>query len=100
MMNAVAPRVAETPGTSGARTSISRYDRALEIIDERLGEAPFFAGDMFTAADIMMRLTRVFAKRDLTSYQGINTYMQRIMERPAAQRAMARAEPDGSQKMR
>jgi glutathione S-transferase len=75
---------------AGARPAGSRTERALDMIEQRLGDAAFFAGSEFTAADIMMLLTRVFAMRDQTSYPNIKGYLQRLGERPACRRAMAR----------
>jgi glutathione S-transferase len=94
MMDNFAPKVEPTQSVAPGRSPASRLERALNIIEARLGEATFFAGEAFTAADIMMCLMRFFARRDLTPYPNTRTYMQRIVGRPAAQRAMATAEPD------
>jgi glutathione S-transferase len=94
MMDRLAPKVEAASSGTGARSTASRFERALDIIEDRLGDATFFAGDAFTAADIMMCLMRFLATRELTPYQNIKTYMQRLTERPACQRAMAKAEPD------
>jgi glutathione S-transferase len=76
----------------------SRGDQAFDMVEQRLGEADYFAGGAFTAADIIMLFPlttmRVFAPRDLSSYPNIRAYLQRIGERPAFQRAMAKADPD------
>jgi glutathione S-transferase len=75
-----------------------RRDRGFALIEQRLGEAPYFAGKEFTAADIMMvfALTtmRAFAPRDLAAYPNIRAYLKRIGERPAYRRAMAKGDPD------
>jgi len=74
-----------------------RIDRGYRIVEERLGEAPFFAGDDFTAADIMMLFPltamRGFTGRDLGPYPNLVAYLGRIAERPAFRRAMDKAEP-------
>jgi len=74
-----------------------RSNRAFALTEARLGEAPYFAGEAFTAADIIMvfALTtmRVFIPRDLTPYPNIRAYLQRIGARPAYQRAMAKGDP-------
>lgn len=74
-----------------------RADNAFAQVEARLGEADYFAGAAFTAADIMMvfALTtmRVFAPRDLAAYPNILAYLQRIGARPAYQRAMAKGDP-------
>lgn len=74
-----------------------RMQRSVALMEQRLGEAPFFAGDRLTLADIMMvyALTtgRAFAATPLDGVPNIRAYLRRIAERPAYQRAMARAEP-------
>ena len=65
--------------------------------EARLGEAAYFAGDAFTAADIMMVFSfttmRAFIPRDLGPYPNIRAYLQRIGERPAYRSAMAKGDP-------
>jgi glutathione S-transferase len=76
----------------------ARSDQAFAMIEERLGKAPYFACSDFTAADIMMAFSlttmRMFAPRDLAPYPNIQAYLQRIGDRPAYRRAMAKADPD------
>jgi len=76
----------------------ARSDQAFDMIEERLGKAPYFAGNDFTAADIMMAFSlttmRMFAPRDLAPYPNIAVYLQGIGDRPAYRRAMAKADPD------
>ena len=76
----------------------SRLDRAYAQVEARLGEAPFLAGEGFTAADILsifpLTTMRAFAPRDLGPYPNIRAYLQRIAARPAFRRAMAKADPD------
>ncbi len=75
----------------------SRAARAYGLIEARLGEAPWFAGDDFTAADIMMvfglTTMRYFAPRDFAANPNILAYLQRVGARPAYQRAMAKGDP-------
>ncbi|TVV76762.1 glutathione S-transferase family protein [Sphingomonas solaris] len=83
---------------AGAVKSLSsRLERAWDMVEQRLGEAPYLAGDTFTAADIMtvfpLTTMRLFVARDLANYPAIRGYLQRIGERPAFQRAMAKADP-------
>ena len=76
----------------------ARLDRVLALVDGRLGEVPFLAGSEFTAADIMIVFSlttmRLFQPVDLAPYPHILTYLQRIGERPAYRRAMAKGDPD------
>lgn len=81
-----------------AKGLVARSARAYALIEQRLGEAAYFAGDEFSAADIIMLFPlttmRVFSPRDITPYPNIRAYLQRIGERPAFQRAMKKADPD------
>jgi glutathione S-transferase len=76
----------------------ARAGHAFAMIDARLGEATYFAGEAFTAADIFMLFPlttmRRFAARDLAPYPNIRAYLQRIGERPAYRRAMSKADPE------
>jgi glutathione S-transferase len=77
---------------------LGRGDRAYEMTEERLADATYFAGDEFTAADIMMLFPlttmRAFAPRDLGPYPNIRAYLARIGQRPAFQRAAKKGDPD------
>src|SRR5580704_4254958 len=83
--------------TPRARFMRERGEMTWKLVEERLGEAPYFAGDEFTAADVMMGFVlttmRAFAPRDLAPYPNIRAYLQRIGARPAYQRAMAKGDP-------
>lgn len=76
----------------------ARLERGWVMVESRLGEAPYLAGDAFSAADIMtlfpLTTMRLFAPRDLGPYPNIRAYLQTIGARPAFQRAMAKADPD------
>lgn len=74
-----------------------RSERAFRLIEQRLGDVPYFAGDQFTAADIMMLFPlstmRTFTRRDLSPLPHIRGYLGRIRERAAYQRAMTKGDP-------
>jgi glutathione S-transferase len=74
-----------------------RLDRVLDLIEKRLGDADYFAGSEFTAADIMMVFSlttmRVFLPINLVPYPNILRYLQRIGGREAYQRAMRKGDP-------
>ncbi len=74
-----------------------RLARALALLDHRLGEATWLAGEEFTAADIMTAFSlstmRYFAPVDLSPLPRIRAYLARISERPAYQRAMRKGDP-------
>ena len=97
MMDLVARRL------SGEKDAVvqalqERVGRAYEAVERRLGDASFFAGNVFTAADIMMLFPlttmRRFRQQDLSGNPNISAYLKRIGERPAYQRAMHLAEPE------
>ncbi len=75
-----------------------RLDRAFDLVEARLGEATYFAGSEFTAADIIMVFSlttmRLFLPLDLTPYPNILSYLRRIGERDAYRRAMRKGDPD------
>jgi glutathione S-transferase len=75
-----------------------RLDRVLALVEARLGEVPYLAGQEFTAADVMsvfsLTTMRLFQPLDLGPYPNIRAYLQRIGARPAYQRAMAKGDPD------
>lgn len=75
-----------------------RLDRVLALLEARLGDVPYLAGQEFTAADVMsvfsLTTMRLFQPLDLAPYPNIRAYLQRIGARPAYQRAMAKGDPD------
>jgi glutathione S-transferase len=78
----------------------SRSERAFELVEKRLGDAPYFAGSEFTAADIMMLFPlstmRGFVQRDISRLPHLRAYLQAIGERPGYQRARAKGDPGTS----
>jgi glutathione S-transferase len=79
------------------RALLARGDRAFAAVERRLGEAPYFAGGAFTAADIIMLFPlttmRLFAPRDISDMPNLRAYLKRIGERPAYRRAMEKGDP-------
>ena len=74
-----------------------RTERAFALVERRLGAVSYFAGDDFTAADIMMLFPlttmRAFVQRDLAPLPHLRAYLKRIGARPGYQRAMAKGDP-------
>ena len=75
-----------------------RLERALRLVEKRLGAVPYFAGNEFTAADIIsvfsLTTMRFFMPVDLAPYPNVLRYLQRIGARPAYQRAMKKGDPE------
>ena len=75
-----------------------RLERALDLLETRLRDATYLAGDEFTAADIMMGFSlttmRLFMPVDLGPYDHIRSYLRRVGDRAAYQRAMHKGDPD------
>ncbi len=70
--------------------------KMVDFIESELATRPYFAGDAFTAADIMTTFCfgiMGFTGTDLTQFPNIQAYRARIAERPAYQKAMAIANP-------
>lgn len=86
---------ADNPTLAGTK---GRLDLVLNLIEARLGEAQFLAGQEFTAADIMMVFSlttmRYFMPLDLAPYTQIKAYLGRISQREQYQRAMHKGDPD------
>ncbi|MDE2563911.1 MAG: glutathione S-transferase family protein [Sphingomonadales bacterium] len=79
-------------GFVGERARIS-----WELIEQRLGQAPYFGGRNLTTADIMMvyslTTARAFRNASIDAFPNVRAYLARIGERPAYRIAMAKAEP-------
>ena len=74
-----------------------RLARALGLVDTRLSDSEYLAGEEFTAADIMsvfsLTTMRYFYPADLSPYRHVLAYLQRISARPAYQKAMRLGDP-------
>lgn len=74
-----------------------RLVAAFALIEKRLGDVPFLAGENLSAADIMIFFSlttmRYFMPVDLTPYPSILAYLLRIGGRDAYQRAMQKGDP-------
>ncbi len=87
-------------GGEGNPTSVfidDRSRRGWAMVEARLGAAPFFGGANLTIADIMMvyclTTSRAFRGISIDGYPNLRAYLQRIGQRSAYKRAMAKAEP-------
>jgi len=87
-------------GEAGGYAAIlkQRFGTMLSLLNTRLTENPWLAGDEFTAADVMIVFTfttmRLFFPYDLTEYNGILAYVKKVVEREGYKKARAKADPD------
>jgi len=97
MIGMIAGFLGVPPDHPGMGFVDQRSDRNWALVEERLGQADYFGGAEFSAADIMMvfALTtmRYFQPRDFSGCPNILNYLQRIAARPAYQSAMANGDP-------
>jgi glutathione S-transferase len=93
----VARRLEPTPDHRILKDLQGRLDRSLALLNERLGETQYLAGDELTAADIMIFFSfttmRSFTPYEVKPYPNIVAYLKRIAARPAYQRAMQKGDP-------
>ena len=96
--NMIVNRLAVDPANPLAAAMRGRIDRALALVEARLGAVPYLAGQDLSAADIMivfcLTTMRLFTPFDLGPYPNILAYLQRIGARPAYRRAIEKGDPD------
>jgi glutathione S-transferase len=98
MTNGMMALAAQAAGATELPAFVAgRGAKGWQLAEARLGEAEFFGGSQLTTADIMMGFnlttSRAFGGASLEPFPNIAAYLQRIGQRPAYQRAMAKAEP-------
>ena len=75
----------------------ARLERALDMLESRLGSVDYLVGKELTAADIMLVFSlttmRIFYPLDLAPYPNIRSYLSRIGGREAYRRAMHMGDP-------
>lgn len=72
-----------------AGPSPTRGERVIAMVEARLGEAAYFAGSEFTAADVMMALPRFAERLDLAALPNTRAYLDRVTARAAWRRTDA-----------
>lgn len=81
----------------GATEPNARLNRSFALVEDHLARTRWFAGETFTAADIMMgfplTVSNALTGRDEAATPNIAAYLARVRARPAYRAAMARAEP-------
>lgn len=80
------PRLIDTP-------------KVLQFLDDYLAENPYFGGKEFSAADIMMlfptNLTQAWYVADVTPYKHLLAWRDKVQARPAYERMLKKARPNG-----
>jgi glutathione S-transferase len=75
----------------------ARVDRSFDLVNARLGEAKYLAGNEFTSADIMIGFSlttmRYFLPYDIGRCPNIVRYLAAVAQRPAYRRAMEKGDP-------
>jgi glutathione S-transferase len=93
----VLSRVPEADQSPVKARITERMKQMLAFVDDSLAGQRYFAGEEFTAADVMMAFPfttmRRFLDYDLSPYANIAAYLERIEARPAYRKAMALAGP-------
>ena len=93
----VLSRVKEAAASAVSARMRERMNQLLAFVDREIAGGPWFAGEVFTAADVMMvfpfTTLRWFLDYDLSPYAGILAYLERIEARPAYRKAMSLAGP-------
>ena len=94
----VLSRVKEAAASPVTARMRERMNQMLSFVDTELaGGGPWFAGEEFTAADVMMvfpfTTLRNFLEYDLAPYANIVAYLTRVGTRPAYRKAMSLAGP-------
>jgi len=93
----VLSRVKEAAASPVSARMRERMNQILAFVDRELAGGPWFAGEAFTAADVMMvfpfTTLRWFLDYDLAPYPNILAYLARVEARPAYRKAMALAGP-------
>jgi glutathione S-transferase len=82
----------------GATEPNARLGRAFDLAEQHLAHNTWFAGDAFTAADIMMTfplgVSSTVTGHDPAATPHVQRYLTRAAERPAYRAAMEKAEPE------
>lgn len=85
------------PDNASLKRATEAIPRCLDILEDRLRNNAWLAGDELTAADIttVFSLTtmRLFYPYSLEDYKGISSYLGRVGERESYKQAMARGDP-------
>lgn len=81
------------------RSPLVDSEQVVQFAENFLSGKPWFGGDEFSAADIMMLFPLNFAFQlnivDADLFPQVSAWMEKVQARPAYQRMLAKARPDG-----
>jgi len=96
----VLSRVPEARESPVRARILDRLAKMIAFVDGKLAGNDWFAGDVFTAADIMMSFPLTTMRRylpcDVDPHANIRAWLERIQARPAYRKAMAIVGPDAT----
>lgn len=82
----------------GINRYINETKRLFDVLESRLKDNEWLAGNKYTLADIAsyswVRAGPVFLELDLSTWPGIDKWVKRIQERPAVKKAISVSEGD------
>jgi glutathione S-transferase len=85
-------RIPEAAESAVKKRVWDRLHKVLAFVDAELGAGPWFLGEEFSAADVMMTFpfttTREYLKYDLAPYANLAAFVARVEARPAYRKAM------------
>ncbi len=68
---------------------MERHHSIIKVINDELGGNDYLMGKKFTAADIMVGSTLMWLPDTLQEFSALQSYIERLKQRPAYQRAIA-----------
>jgi glutathione S-transferase len=93
---AVIDRMLQRPAAPAASLGYGDFETTVEVVAKAVAAGPYLLGDMFSAADVVLGsgvLWGMNMVRTIPPRPELTAYVQRLMDRPAAQRALASAAP-------
>ena len=91
------------PATIGGVFRIVGAQDVVDFIEAYISTHPYFGGNSFSSADIMMDFVATYIKAlpfDPATYSHLSAWQAKVQARPACQRALAVGLPDGLEKLR
>lgn len=86
------------PNSDALKNIQAKAGRLTKLVEDHLKDNEYFAGEEFTAADVMnifaLTTGRYFTSQDLSEYPSILAWIKRITSRPAYQKYHQKADPE------